>query len=517
MDSLPAPPDSLFTAEDARRALARARNHAERVRADCMSLHGFIRAAWHVVEPGTTFVDGWHIAALCMHLEAVTRGEINRLLINVPPGSSKSLIVSVLWPAWEWGPAGKPHLKYLTTSFNEQPIKRDTRKTRDLILSDWYQALWPDVKLTRKGETSFANTATGNREGVPFGSLTSQRGNRLIVDDPHSVKTAESDADRARTVLNFAEGSRNRINDQVRDAIIVIMQRLHDQDISGWILKNDPAYVHLCLPMEFVPKTRCVTRIGFSDPRTKEGEILDPVRFPPAAIADLKIGGSYQWSGQYQQDPAPRKGGFFLVDLIGRAKSMPINTTRRVRAWDLAATDEKPGIDPDYTAGVLMARSRDDGKFYIGNVRRDRLSSGKVRSLILATAQADRIAGETTILIPQDPGQAGKGQAADYGRALAGYPVRIEPVGKGNKTMRADPFASQVELGNVVIVETGDAAKDAWIDPFIDELRRFPVGHDDQVDAAGDAFKPLAVQNAQGWLDFMAEQVEAKKKAGRAT
>jgi hypothetical protein len=117
-----------------------------------------VREAWHVLEPEAKYVHNWHIDAICAHLEAVTAGRINRLLINVPPGSSKSLIVSVMWPAWEWGPCGRRSLRYLATAFNEGPVKRDTRKCRDLIASEWYQRLWPDVQLTRTAETSFANS-----------------------------------------------------------------------------------------------------------------------------------------------------------------------------------------------------------------------------------------------------------------------------------------------------------------------------------------------------------------------
>jgi hypothetical protein len=150
----------------------------------CQTLAGFVREAWPTLEPNAGYAHNWHIDAICQHLEAVTAGKITRLLINVPPGSMKSLLVSVLWPCWEWS-RGLRSLRYVCTSFNDLPVTRDSRKARDLILSPWYQSLWPEVVLTRAGETSFANSSTGTREGVPFGSLTSQRGDRLIIDDPH--------------------------------------------------------------------------------------------------------------------------------------------------------------------------------------------------------------------------------------------------------------------------------------------------------------------------------------------
>ena len=132
-------------AERDRRYARDAKANAAEVRARCQTLAGFLREAWPILEPRATYAHGWHIDAICAHLEAVTFGRINRLLINVPPGSSKSLIVSVVWPAWEWA-MGFASYRYLTTSFNDGPVKRDTRKSRDLIQSEWYQTLWPEVR-----------------------------------------------------------------------------------------------------------------------------------------------------------------------------------------------------------------------------------------------------------------------------------------------------------------------------------------------------------------------------------
>lgn len=309
MDDLP-PPAVMKAAIQAERK----RREVEASKERCQTLAGFVREAWHVLEPDTQYVHSWHIDAICSHLEEVTYGNINRLLINVPPGSSKSLITSVMWPAWEWS-LGLRSLRYLTTSYNEKPVTRDTRKSRDLIMSDWYQARWPEVKLTRFGETSFANKDTGTREGVPFGSLTSQRGDRLIIDDPHSVETAESDAERERTTRKFREGATNRLNDQKRSAIVIIMQRLHEEDISGVVIDNSMGYVHLCLPMEYDPVRGAPNAIGYEDPRVEAGELLDPVRFSASVVKDLKRDlGSFGYAGQYQQEPTARGGGILKRD-----------------------------------------------------------------------------------------------------------------------------------------------------------------------------------------------------------
>jgi predicted phage terminase large subunit-like protein len=481
-------------AERARRStedrLRATQRNAEAIRKRCKSLAGFVREAWKVLEPTSDYVHGWHIDAICAHLEAVTRGEITRLLINVPPGSMKSLLVSVLWPAWEWGPCGLTSLRYLTTAFNDGPVKRDTRKSRDLILSDWYQALWPSVVLTRTGETSFANDNTGTREGVAFGSLTSQRGDRLIIDDPHSTETAESDAERTATTRKFREGATNRLNSQEKSAIVVIMQRLHANDVSGTIIALKMGYVHLCLPMEFETARRCSTIIGFVDPRTAEDELLEPIRFGRKVVADLKRDmGSYAFAGQYQQRPAPRDGGLFKRSWFEFVGAVPVNSIR-CRGWDLAASKPKPGKQPDWTAGVRVARSPAK-VFYVENVVRIRDTPSVVESTLKNTASQDSI--QVRIRIPQDPGQAGKAQAETLIKLLAGYTAIAKPI-SGDKATRATPASAQAEAGNVKILRTGDPEKDAWIEPFLDELCSFPTGSfDDQVDGFADALNELAL------------------------
>lgn len=459
--------------------------HADEIRARCKTLAGFVREAWHILEPEAEYVHSWHVDAICAHLEAVTDGRINRLLINVPPGSSKSLIVSVLWPAWEWGPCGRRALRYLATAFNEIPVKRDTRKSRDLIASDWYQKLWPEVKLVRSAEMSFANDSTGFREGIPFGSLTSQRGDRLIIDDPHSTKTAESDAERTATTRLFREGAVNRLNNQKKSAIIVIMQRLHEDDISGVILQLGMPYVHLMLPMEFDPARACETIIGFKDPRTDDKQLLEPIRFPREEVERLKVDmGSYAYSGQYDQNPTPRSGGMFQKGDFEIVELTQVRTGGvTVRAWDFAASVPKPGKKPDWTVGLKMRKVGET--FYILDVVRGQWSAGQVETKLKETAAND--GKGVRIRKPQDPAAAGKSDAQTKTNLLAGYDVVTKP-NTGDKTTRARPASAQAEAGNIKMVRA------PWNDVLIQELCAFPAGsHDDQVDALSDALDELAL------------------------
>lgn len=506
---------SLFAQVRAERA--RRRIDAERlslaqddnsIRERCKTLYGFLQEFWHVLEPTTRFVGGWDVEAICDHLQAVSEGRIRRLLINIPPGWAKSLIVAVFWPAWEWGPCGRASERYLAASYEETLAIRDNERMRKLITDEDYQRLWPDLKLskTENAKTRFANTQTGVRESRAFTSLTGGRGSRVIIDDPHSVKIAESDQQRGEVIKIFLESVPHRLDNLETDAIIVVMQRLHENDVSGVILSRGLGYVHLRLPMEFEIEKRCETEIGFRDPRTYEGELLNSQRVGPAAVATLKKSlGEYATAGQLQQRPSPREGALIKVGLIEvvRRDQVPSTIIKRARAWDFAATKVAPGKDPDWTRGLRMERCA-DGYFWITGLVSARDGADKVQKLVKATASQDGQA--VRIHIPQDPGQAGKAQAAAYVRALAGYTVVAEPV-TGDKETRALPFASQVEAGNVRVV-------DEISEEVLGELRTFPAGaHDDIVDAVADAFNEIAeIKSSEGLAEFYRQEA-AKAEA----
>lgn len=468
-----------------RRALEKERvklaRDADRIRKKCENLHGFIQESWHVLEPMTPFIDNWHLGAISEHLEAINLKQITRLQINEPPGCMKSMVASVMWQAWEWGPAGDAHLRYLTTSYKEAYARRDSRKSRDLIMSEWYQTLWPEVKLLRDNEADFENTLKGTRRAMPFASLTAGRGNRVIIDDPHSTENVESETERDRAIRIFRESVTSRLNDPINDAILVIMHRLHNSDVCGEIERLGLDYVKLILPMEYDPKTVVVTNY-FSDPRQSKGELLCPERLPRETIEQNKVElGSHAYACQYQQTPSSREGGMFKRHWFNIVDAIPNEAKRICRRWDLAATIPKNGGDPDWTAGVKM---RTDGsRWYVEDVSHFRDVGFKVRQHITRLAISDTRVCH--VVIPQDPGQAGKDQAQSIISENAGYIIKAVRE-TGSKETRAEPFAAQVEAGNVFILRA------PWNEAFIDELCQFPQGHDDMFDAAAGAFTYLA-------------------------
>lgn len=453
------------------------------------SLRGFIELAWPHLEPETPFKSGWAVDALCEHLEAVSNGQIKRLLINVPPGCMKSLTTNVFWPCWEWGPRGDSHLRYISASYEKGLATRDLVRGRDLLMSEWYQALWPiQFKSDQNLKTYYENTNRGWRVAASVGgALTGYRGDRANVDDPHDVRSAESDRKREDSLRWFTETLPTRMNNQDESTIVVVMQRLHERDVSGLILQElSDSYVHLMLPMEFEPLRKCIVEVtGFEDPRTKDGELLWPERFSQKSVEDLKEvfrsqGGSYAEAAQLQQRPSPRGGGMFKRDDF-QFVDRPPDAGRTVRGWDLAATKEKGAA---FTVGLKLKLSA--GKLYICDVARERAGPNEVEELLKSCAEGDgKMVAQS---IPQDPGQAGKAQKARLASLLQGYNVHFSPE-TGSKDDRAIPFAAQVEAGNVYIV------RGPWNDAFLAEAVLFPAStFKDQIDALSRAYAWLLMQ-----------------------
>jgi hypothetical protein len=237
----------------------------------------FIRQSWPIIEPGAEYFHNWHVDMISESLEAITYGfeledgsYYNRLLINVPPGMMKSLLTNVFWPAWEWGPKNMPHMRYVCASHSLDLAIRDSTKMRRLIESEWYQARWGDrVKITKdqNQKTKFETTATGFRQAVAAGSITGARGDRVIIDDPLSVDDASSEAVRNSRKEWFLESVPTRLNKPMESAIIVIMQRLHEEDTSGIILSKGLGYDHIMLPMRYDPGRAFATMLDLEDPR----------------------------------------------------------------------------------------------------------------------------------------------------------------------------------------------------------------------------------------------------------
>lgn len=454
---------------------------------------GFIRHAWPVLEPVTQFKAGWTIEAMADHLEAVTSGDIQNLLMNVPPGTMKSLMTSVFHGAWEWTFA--PSTTIFSASHASTLAERDARKMRTLVGSQWYQDLWGHVvkPSSKWGDRYMENDRLGWRRPVAFEHMTGWRAKRVVVDDPLSSEGAESEAERDRAERIVRESLPSRGEDE-HSSFVITMQRLNEKDTTGILLDlPELGFTHLMIPMEYEPDRKCITyrKNGtklFEDPRTHHGELMFPERFPTPYVERLKTSlGAYGTAGQLQQRPAPRDGGLFKRQWFQIVDFLPMGGVD-ARAWDFASTKKAPGNDPDWTVG-LKGKRTSDGIFYITDMYRERETPGQVAKDVKRLADND--GRNCAIRLPIDPAQAGKFQSAIYLAMLAGYPVNLVPVsGRGTKVARAVPAAAQAEGGMIKLVNG------PWVSVFLEEIASFPAAtHDDIVDALSDLIDQLATQS----------------------
>ncbi len=380
-------------------------------------------------------------------------------------------------------------MQYIGSSYDKRLSTRDMMNMRDLVSSEWFQDRWPiEWKEDDRGKEKYSNLDRGFRYATSTGAgLTGWRGQRFIIDDPHSVALAESDVERAAARFWFTETTPTRFTDPQNPVYVVIMQRLHSSDISGLIidgLMEEQDWTVLILPMEFEPKYASWTPVPnntrpkwmkrvkddgdpcpyfvpakphaegarllyLQDPRTEQNQLLFPERYPQYSVDQLKVqlmldGGEYAVACQLQQRPVPREGGMFHVDQI-QLVDAPLEG-QTVRGWDLAASKDKTS---PWTVGAKLTLAH-DGRLCIEHAIRLRGDPNEVRSTVLLTAQAD--GPDVPQDIPQDPGQAGKAQVTQFAKDLQGFDVRFS-LESGDKEQRAEPFAAQVNAGNVCMVK----------------------------------------------------------------
>lgn len=283
------------------------------------SLAAFVRAAWHVVEPACTLDWSPHLDAMCLHLEAVTSGKIQNLAITIPPGCTKSITVSVMWPAWMW--TTKPGLRYLCAANDIGISIRDSVACRRLIDSEWFQERWSDVfQLTTDQNVKgwYENTRRGHRISTSVGgSIVGKKGDILLGDDLDDAKKVLSETERHNVHTWWDHGFFNRVNNHVTGRRVVIGQRTHDEDTIGhWLQTGD--VVELRIPEEFEPEHACETPIGWCDWRTEAGELLRPARFGPKQIDEAKKRlGTMGYAAQHQQRPRSKDGYRFKEHWFG--------------------------------------------------------------------------------------------------------------------------------------------------------------------------------------------------------
>lgn len=434
-------------------------------------LYDFVQIMFYA-EHGYRMKLNPHIERICLALERVVLGKTSRLIINIPPRSGKTEIAVKKFMAWCMGVF--PHSQFIHASYSKRLATANTYAVRATMLNEVYQDLFPAVGLqgdskakdefrTDAGGVVYATGADGTITGYGAGGMDDGFAGAIIIDDPHKAGEASSDTMRQNVLDWFSTTMESRKNSP-NTPIIVIMQRLHESDLTGWLLDggNGEEWELLKIP-------------AIDD----DGDSFWPEQFPLDMLSRLEQTNPYVFAGQYMQEPAPRDGGTIKPHMIEIVDALPAGM-KYVRGWDLAATKNAG----DATAGPKLGVH--EGIVYIADLAHMRGSPDDVEALLVSTAKLD---GKTTKQsIPQDPGQAGKAQAAYLSKKLAGCNFTFSTE-TGDKLTRAAPLIAQINIGNVKML------KAPWNETLIHEFRMIPNGkHDDILDGCSRAYNELTLQ-----------------------
>ena len=419
-----------------------------------------------------------HHELLIAELEAVARGENDRLMVFMPPGSAKSTYASVLFPAWYL--AQGPNRNIIGASHTAQLAEDFSRRVMGFV-RDFRPQL--GYGLTRETAELWSTGTGGAYKAAGVGGpITGFRADLAIIDDPvKSREDADSQSYRDRTWNWFLSDLRSRLKPSA--AIVLINTRWHEDDLAGRLMQAQAGrWRVLSLPAvagDSDPLGRAPGDMLWSDDAYGYGAELAKVR------AEYEQAGAMRdWWALYQQSPRAAEGSLFKVLQIDTLEAEPAGRNV-VRAWDLAATKQTGTRDPDWTVGVKLLRSQ-EGRYVVLDVVRERGGPDEVEQMIVNTAKQD--GHSVRVGLPQDPGQAGKQQILYLTRKLAGFTVTSSPE-TGDKATRAAPVASQVNVGNFAVV------RGAWNRSFLDELAGFPSAtKDDQVDALSRAFSMVGLK-----------------------
>lgn len=479
--------DSSLTAEQCRR-----------------SLYRFTKEAWDQVVP-EKFEDNWHIGCICEHLQAVSEGEIQKLIINVPPGSAKSTLVSVMWPAWEW--IDNPGEQSLFGSYDIDLALRDSVRCRTVFDSEWYRRTFePTWKMAKDQNAKgfYTNTSNGNRYtfGLGAGGKLGWRGNKVVVDDPNNAMDRYNAEAKANAVKIFNTVLSSRVNDLSKGKFLVIQQRVAHDDFTGVLLEQEgtladlglETWEHLMIPAEFKPSRRFFTKIGWTDPRTEEGELFFPKKFPQKHL-DLQRYvnlGEEDYAAQYDQSPVPAGGSrfnsddFVYYDNLGRGlvrlrrrnnvqDLINLNLCYTFVSVDLAASEKKSA---DYTVFSTWAVSKTFDLILL-KVDRKRLTEPKIIEKAIALYSHVGYNGQRHVgFLVEDNGL---GLPIAQAMQAAGIPTIFVHIHRTDKLVRSATAAIRMAAGQIFLPSPGS---EPWLEEWIKEHVNFPgYSHDDQVDA----------------------------------
>jgi predicted phage terminase large subunit-like protein len=444
-------------------------------------LRFFIQKVFATVSPGDIYMHNWHIDAIVHQLMGVHCGESRRLLINQPPRSLKSICVSVAYVAWLLG--HDPTRRVIVASYSGDFAAELHRQFRMVISSLWFQAVFPELRLVKETGLELVTSKGGSRYATSVGgTLTGRGADLIIVDDPLNANELHSETARKRVNEWYGGALVHRLNDKERGPIIVIMQRLHEDDLAGHLIQQG-GWNHLNLPAIALEDETVNLGSGRTICR-RVGDILHPERESREALEAVKAEvGSLLFSAQYQQQPVPIDGNVIKRAWFRTYESLPTGLvrTRIVQSWDVAMTT---GDRNDFSVGTTWLVHKNEA--YLVYVYRGRLEYPELRRKVIVMAKEHNAA---TILIEE----AGPGMnllqdlRANRPNGMTS-PIGIKP--EGSKVDRMVAQSAKIEAGQVHLPVSAP-----WLSDFLTELLSFPNGrHDDQVDSVSQFLRWL--QNA---------------------
>jgi predicted phage terminase large subunit-like protein len=454
-------------------------NRSEMNRVFRADLYSFVKGAFRELEPGTTFASAPYLKVLCHALMEVELGNTTRLIVNMPPRTLKSLVTSVIWVAWML--MRNPSKKIAIICHNDNLALDFALKCKCLVESDWYRALAPDVRIQpgRDRVKDFGTVAGGGVYAASIeGGITGHGFNVIILDDPQSAQDAGSQAERERVKALFDNVIRSRLDDPVRGAFVVVQQRLHEDDLSGYLLSRG-GWTHLCIPLVALEQTTYM--MGQQTWVRPPSDILCPERLPVHEIEVLQAQlGPQVYGTQYQQAPSSVQGEIIKPEHLKSVLEVPRSATAIFVSVDTAA---KNSPTSDYT--VFMLTATDYTRHYIFDVIRERLDVGQMRDVALRLYEKYRF--EKFLIEDSASGPSLHTLLLENGKR----PELIN-VGSRDKQTRLQDHMHLFVEGRVYIV--GDAP---WTAIFRKEAESFPLAkYDDQVDAMTLYFEHFAKKSA---------------------
>lgn len=455
----------------------------------------FTEQVFNTVSPGAAYNDNWHVHCIVEHLKAVERGEIKRLIINMPPRSLKSISVTIAWTAWLLG--RKPSNQIIAASYSQALSMKHNVDTRLVLNSNWYRQCFPHTVLApdQNEKQKFQTTARGHRIATSIGgSATGEGGDYLIADDPLKPDEASSETIRGATNEWIDQVFMTRQNDPNTAKVVVVMQRLHENDVTGHLLAKGGWY-KLVLPAQF--ERRTVIEVGDRSWIKDEGEYLDPVRLNENVLRGFERDlGAYAFAGQYQQRPAPIGGGEFKSEWIQYYDNYSANfsagTMNIYIMYDPANSKKnKENDDPDYTAMVVIGLAPDNN-YYILDMVRDRLNpTERIDILFELHRKWNKKAGKAPIVISEQYGMMTDNFFLKKRQEELNYRFAIKQVGgqikKEDRIRKVIPLfeSGRVFLPRKILYSNIKGETVELVQSFVDqELCVFPVGrHDDLLDA----------------------------------